>query len=62
MSELTPHEQLDEAFLKETNKIIIATKNDIQTLEKYARTLIKNKEIKVTERLHYLKKCVQKIK
>ena len=61
MSELTPQEQLEKAYLSETSKIIKATKNDIQTLAKYARTIIKDKDIKVTERLHYFKKFVQKL-
>ena len=61
MSESTAKDQLQDAFVKETNQIIIATKQDMNTLENYARTIIKNKEIKVTDRLLYLKKCVQKM-
>jgi hypothetical protein len=59
MSELTPQDQVSKAFVEETNKLIISTKQDITRIEEYAREIIRNKkDIPVTQRLQHLKKCV----
>ena len=62
MTESTAQEQLQNAFTQETNLVIKATKNDITTLENYAREIIRNKkDIPVTQRLTYLKKFLAKL-
>ena len=56
MSDPTAQEQLNSEVSKETERIIIATKNDYSKLEHYAREIIKKKKvIPVAQRLHHLR-------
>ena len=61
MSESTAKDQLKEAFVKEANNIIIATKQDMNTLENYAREIIRKKDIPIAQRLTYLKRFLPKM-
>tara|TARA_R100000664_G_scaffold5128_2_gene9929 strand:- start:432 stop:1790 length:1359 start_codon:yes stop_codon:yes gene_type:complete len=59
MFDPTAQEQLNSEVSKETERIIIATKNDYSKLEHYAKEIIKKKkDIPVTQRLHHLRKFV----
>ena len=59
MNDLTPQEQLSKAFVDDTRKLIISTKQDITRIEEYAREIMRNKkDIPSTQRLQHLKKCV----
>ena len=61
MSESTAKDQLNQAFNEETNNIIIATKHDMNTLENYAREIIRKKDIPIAQRLTYLKRFLPKL-
>ena len=61
MSESTAKDQLNQAFNEETNNIIIATKHDMNTLENYAREIIRKKDIPIAQRLTYLKRFLPKM-
>jgi len=60
MSESTAKDQLNKAFLKEANDVIKSTQSEIRSIEKYAKAIIQNKEINVTQRLPHLKKIIAK--
>jgi len=61
MTESTAKELLQNAFTQETNEIIIATKHDMNTLENYAREIIRKKDIPIAQRLTYLKRFLPKM-
>ena len=59
MTELTPQEKLEQAISKETQDVINATNSDTQRLEGFARQIIQDKSIGVTQRLTHLRRCVK---
>jgi len=58
MSEPTAKDLLNNAFAEEANDVIKSTQSEIQSIEKYAKAIIRKKEIPVTQRLPHLKKII----
>tara|TARA_E500000331_G_C17252059_1_gene711592 strand:+ start:452 stop:1819 length:1368 start_codon:yes stop_codon:yes gene_type:complete len=55
---MTAKDDLKQALSDEQVKAINATKMDMQRLEGFARAILKRKDIKVTQRIHHMRRCV----
>ena len=59
MNELNAQQKLEQAIAKETQDVINATNSDTQRLEGFAKQIIQDKSIGVTQRLTHLRRCVK---